>query len=376
MKTTHNDELYFKQDNLTDKLFDENSIFFDIETTGFSPSRASVYLIGCSRKKGKYICIDQFFAEDPSEEKIVINAFIEILKQYNTIISFNGIGFDIPFLKAKCDMYNIDENFKNYNYLDIFKLVSDIKLILNLENYKQKTIEKFLNIKRDDVYSGGELINVYYDYLKSKDNKLLDALLLHNYEDVLGMKELLPILSYVEIIHGQYSIKETAIKPYLSIDGSQKNELYIFLENDYSLPRKLSCRLDNIYLTFNADTTYIRIPICECEMKYFYSNYKDYFYLPEEDIAIHKSIGQFVDKKYKEKCRAYNCYNRKSGKFIIQFSAIMNPEFKEEYKDKNSYFELTNDFCQSDIMIRRYVDHIFNHFFISVGKTPTSISGE
>ena len=89
MKTTHREELYIKQDNLTDKLFDERSIFFDIETTGFSPSRASVYMIGCARKRGKYICVDQFFAENPSEEKIVINAFIEILKQYNKNNSIN-----------------------------------------------------------------------------------------------------------------------------------------------------------------------------------------------------------------------------------------------------------------------------------------------
>ena len=361
MKTTHREELYIKQDNLTDKLFDERSIFFDIETTGFSPSRASVYMIGCARKRGKYICVDQFFAENPSEEKIVINAFIEILKQYNTIISFNGIGFDIPFLKAKCDLYNIEESFKDYSYLDIFKAVSDIKPILNLENYKQKTIEKFLNIKRNDLYSGGELINVYYDYIKSKDDEQLDILLLHNFEDVVGMMDLLPVLSYLELLHGQYSIKETAIKPYLSVDGTEKSELYIFLENDFTLPQKISCRHDSFYINFNHDTTIIRVPIFEGELKYFYSNYKEYYYLPNEDIAIHKSVAQFVDKNYKEKCRAYNCYNRKNGKFVFQYSSIMNPEFKKDYKDKCSYFELTDDFCQSDVMIRRYVDHILNH---------------
>ena len=35
MKKTHKEELYIKQDNLTDQLFDTHSIFFDIETTGF-----------------------------------------------------------------------------------------------------------------------------------------------------------------------------------------------------------------------------------------------------------------------------------------------------------------------------------------------------
>ena len=71
MKTTHKEELYVKSDKLTDKIYDEESIFFDIETTGFSPANSSVYLIGCARRKGKYICIDQYFAENPSEEKII-----------------------------------------------------------------------------------------------------------------------------------------------------------------------------------------------------------------------------------------------------------------------------------------------------------------
>ena len=44
--------------------------------------------------------------------------------------------------------------------LDIFKELSPIKPLLCLENYKQKSIEAFLGIDREDKYSGGELINV------------------------------------------------------------------------------------------------------------------------------------------------------------------------------------------------------------------------
>ena len=365
MKTTHKEELYIKQDILTDKLFDEHSIFFDIETTGFSPVSSSIYLIGCARKRGRYICIDQFLAESPSEEKLVLIAFLEILKQYDTIISFNGVGFDIPFIKAKCNEYNLDENLKNYEYLDIFKSISEIKPLLKLENYKQKTIEKFLDISRDDKYTGGDLINIYYDYVKNKDEELLSLLLLHNYEDVLGMKELIPVLSYVELMNGQYAIMETAIRPYISIDKEEKLEFFITLKNDYNLPKRISGRFDEYYISFNKDITTIRMPVYEGELKYFYSNYKDYYYLPDEDIAIHKSVAAYVDKDYKEKCRAYNCYNRKSGKFLIQYISIMNPEFKNDYKDKFSYFELTDDFCESDIMLRRYVDHIFKRIRIS-----------
>ena len=39
----------------------------------------------------------------------------------------------------------------------------------------------------------------------------------------------------------------------------------------------------------------------------------------------------------------------------------MQPEFRKEYKDKISYFEMTDDFCTSDIMLRRYIDHILKN---------------
>ena len=55
MKHIQKEELYFRRDKLSDQLFDEDSIFFDIETTGFSPAHSSIYLIGCVRRKDEKI---------------------------------------------------------------------------------------------------------------------------------------------------------------------------------------------------------------------------------------------------------------------------------------------------------------------------------
>ena len=99
MKHIYQEQLYIKQYNLTNELFDENCIFFDIETTGFSPSNSSIYLIGCLRRKGETLLIDQFLAENKEDERDILCQFIALLADYKTIISFNGIGFDIPFIK-------------------------------------------------------------------------------------------------------------------------------------------------------------------------------------------------------------------------------------------------------------------------------------
>ena len=50
-------------------------MFFDIETTGFSPVKAIVYMIGCARRIKNRIVIDQYFAESVDDEAAVIEAF-------------------------------------------------------------------------------------------------------------------------------------------------------------------------------------------------------------------------------------------------------------------------------------------------------------
>ena len=67
MKIFHNEEIYIKTDNFSDSIFKENTMFFDIETTGFSPVKAIVYMIGCARRIKNRIVIDQYFAESAAE---------------------------------------------------------------------------------------------------------------------------------------------------------------------------------------------------------------------------------------------------------------------------------------------------------------------
>ena len=214
-------------------------------------------------------------------------------------------------------------------------------------------------------YTGGELINIYYEYLGSHDPQSLELLRLHNYEDVLGMTELLPVLSYRKVIEdiSADDISDAAISPFTSYDGHDKNELIVTIKNKYTVPKPISVRDDDFYCSIASDRTVIRVEILEGELRHFYSDYKNYYYLPKEDMAIHKSVATFVDNQYRERCKAYNCYVRKSGTFIIQYDTIMQPDFRKEVKDRHSYFLLTDDFLNSKQMVASYVKHIIHHLF-------------
>lgn len=64
------------------------SLFFDIETTGFSPDTSHMYLIGCVFFQDNTWHYRQWFAENPDEEADVITAFFSFCKGISLSDSF------------------------------------------------------------------------------------------------------------------------------------------------------------------------------------------------------------------------------------------------------------------------------------------------
>lgn len=353
-------------------FFPEDAVFFDIETTGFSHKHAICYLIGCATRTGNTILIDQFFAEQKDDEKEVIASFLQFIQPYHTLITFNGNGFDIPFLMGRCELLGLQQTLCDFSLRDIFKSLSSLKNILKLENYKQKTVESFLGIDREDAYNGGELINIYYDYQKTGSSSALALLKLHNYEDVLGMTELLPVFSYINFFEGSFYVASLEKKEYNEFDGDTRQDMIFTLTSEFPFPKRISYGYDDIYFTASQNVAHFTVKVYSGELKYFYRNYQDYYYLPEEDMAIHKSVAFYVDKNYRTRAKAATCYSRKTGCFLPQYEEIINPYFKLEYHDKISYFECTSSFYQSDDDVYQYCAHILRHLIKSKKSSHSS----
>lgn len=373
MITWHEELSFDFSDVMTNEHFTEHDIFFDIETTGFSPARTTLYMIGCATRKDDLLCLDQFFAESKADEVTVLTSFLEFLAGYDTIITFNGIGFDIPYLKAKCNSYGLQEPFSSYNYLDIYKEVSRLKHLFGLPSLKQKSIEDFLGIDRIDSYSGGELIEVYKEYTKHPSKEALALLRQHNYEDVLYMPKLLPVLSYHKIAEGVISLSSLEANEYTAYDGTPQKELIFTLELSTPVPKPVSLRYDSCYLTVGGSTARLCIQLVDDRLRFFYDNPKDYYYLPKEDCAIHKSIAGSVDKEYRKQANASTCYTWKHALFLPQYEDIVTPVFHIQPKDKLHYFELSEYFIASPEIQTRYVKHLISVMF-SKRKSKTSPS--
>ena len=320
MKHWH-EEMPFTADNsLAELIFTENSLFFDIETTGFSAARTSLYLIGCAARKENLLIVDQFFAETPADESDVLHAFLDYLQNFDTIITFNGIGFDIPYLTNKCQKYKIPEPFSAYEYVDIYKMISGFRFLFALPNLKQKTVEQFIGLEREDAYNGGELIDVYKACQKNPDKKLISLLKQHNYEDVIDMPKLLSVLSYVKLFEGAFNVTSVCANESVSYDGKPCREILFSMQNIFPVPKRVSCHYEDFHLVVDTDQTTLCVRLYTGELKYFLSDYKNYWYLPEEDLAIPSSLAASIPKERRKKATAGTCYKKKNAIFVPQYN--------------------------------------------------------
>ena len=322
---------------------EKRALYFDIETTGLSAQSSYVYLIGCAYEEDGTYYLTQWMCTDPSEEKELLRLFFERAKAYDLLLHYNGTGFDLPFLEKKTKRHCLDYPLQYLESLDLYATARKLKAYLPTEDLKLKSMEQFFSFSRTDTFSGGELIEVYAQFLglyrlneltnHSKEQEvtaLSHVLLLHNAEDIKNLPSL-TILFFLQNL--PYELNADIIKkaPALPDDPALREALSKIkltpaaVSVDYTFPFILPNRTEltlpfaerMITITLSKDgVVSILLPILSAELKYFYPNPADYYYLPLEDCAMHKSVASFVEKEFRKKATAATCYTKKKGAFL------------------------------------------------------------
>lgn len=340
-------------------------LFFDIETTGFSGDTSQLYLIGCTYHDGFGWRLIQWFADTRESEKELLTAFFTFMERFKVLVHFNGDGFDIPYLLKCCRRLGLPYTFDRMESLDIYKKIKPYRKLLGLENMKQKSIEQFLGVDREDKYNGGQLIEVYREYLSSQTSFLYDLLILHNEDDLKGMPSILPILNYADMMEKPFALESQQVFSCEDTAGELRPFLNLVWRSPYSIPRPLEYDKAPVSLELNRDAFTCNIALYEGELKYFYPNYKDYYYLPMEDTAIHKSVGEYVDRDARVKATARTCYTRKCGLFLPQFDALWSPALEPEYKSALTYAQYSPDLLADSGIADAYARQILDYVSVS-----------
>ena len=351
----------------------EQSVFFDIETTGFKPETSHLYLIGVSYPtlEGRK-CI-QWISEHPSEETAILRTFAAFLRPWPTLMHFNGEGFDLPYLEQKYKMYGIPSAFPGHSSLDLFRLLRPLKKPLSLSRMNQKSLEEFTGLMRKDSFNGGELINVYRKFIQNQDPGLLQQLLLHNLEDLTGMIRIMSMLSYLPVFHpGTCQVQEASAElPHTNPDHLEiRAQLPSPVPSGCTFVSELAKGSETetaslrASMTLEEDRLFLLVPLLQDELKYFFPDYKNYWYLPMENQAIHKSVAAFVDPAHRAKAAPQTCFTRKNGFFLPQYEELFSPVFRKDYKDRISYFEINEHLADQPEFACRYLYSLIPHMEI------------
>lgn len=170
----------------------ESFKFMDIETLGLS--NVPIILIGVAEidDTGKYITSTQYLLRKKAEEAAIIEGYLSHFdpSQDSTLITFNGVNFDVPFIKNRSNFYQIEDN-TDYLHYDLLyyarRLWKD-----KLPNYKLNTIEKKLfGIERIDDVPGQHIPSYYETYLKENNIGPLIPIIEHNRIDITSLAKFL-----------------------------------------------------------------------------------------------------------------------------------------------------------------------------------------
>ncbi len=196
-------------------------------------------------------------------------------------------------------------------------------------------------------------------------SRMRTMLLSHNSADVAGLVAMTDILMWKDLFQADLSVYRAQANTYHDADGEPQQELIMYaraenVPEDIHVPAG-TASLDGCYCAFSGNKVVLKVPIFSGKLHYYYANYKDYYYLPELDQAIHKSIASYVDPKHREQARADNCYTGKVGSFLPEWTKLHAPVFLEHYRDKTAWFEFKPEMKKDKAFFTGYATYVYRH---------------
>jgi len=155
--------------------------YLDIETTGLSPYLDDITVIGVYMVTDGAPRFVQLVGEDINRENL-----LKALDGADTIFTYNGRRFDLPFIRDRLDV-DLEAEFRHHDLMyDCWK---------NNLYGGFKSVERQLGIPRLLTgISGFEAVVLWWRYKSGGDQEALDLLLEYNREDVVNLSALRRIL--------------------------------------------------------------------------------------------------------------------------------------------------------------------------------------
>ncbi len=167
--------------------------FLDTETTGLSGGAGTLaFLIGVGVWQKDHLALHLIFMRDPAEEAAALRYLAEILASATSLVTFNGLGFDVPILESRFVLNRLSPGWMALPHLDLLPVARQLwrdhlpsRRLIALE-------EEILAVARAETDLPSWMIpGLYRQYLRTGDAREMARIFYHNRVDVLSLVTLL-----------------------------------------------------------------------------------------------------------------------------------------------------------------------------------------
>ena len=245
-----------------------------------------------SRRNESGVRLISWISEQESDEYEMLTALSDALDSIRRIITFNGNAFDLPHLHQKYKAFDLMDPLQGKQYLDLMLRLKPISRFLALPSGKLADFAGFLHLAQPDA--SDEASFRFHPGAEDKHEASTP-------NDALYTLECMSLLHYADFLDQGARIREVT---------TDEERVIFRLHYPDGFPVGFSVHDSGFHLRFSEDgTVLLSSRICNGSIRYYHTDVKNYWYLPLEGYAIHKSAAQYVDKSRREKAVRENCYH-------------------------------------------------------------------
>ncbi len=166
-------------------------LFLDIETAGLS-ANTYVFLCGLMHwtPEADHFRVEQVFARDYAEEEGLLLHVREALGRFDTVVTYNGASFDMPFLRTRMAVHRIPD-IVPMGSVDLLHATRRVYRP-SLPNVRLVTVEEHLRgVPRVDDIPSRFIPRAYHEYVRTQDARIMRNVVYHNRMDIFTMAVIL-----------------------------------------------------------------------------------------------------------------------------------------------------------------------------------------
>ncbi len=289
-------------------------LFLNIETTGLRPQNSFLYLTGMAWYEDSNMQSLCLLAESRREEETLLRQCLAMAGRWGKVFTIGGSTFTRRYLAKRARNYvsgveELSAWFSGIQMEDIQHELLPYRDRLSLPNMKKESLEAFLGLTRRESITGKEMIDLYESWERNRDNSSRGRILAHHLDDLRSLTALFSLRSYLQFFRGQFG---------QDLQSSRSgDELIVSFSLLSPVPVPVSFTVCGTSAELSEQKARFHIPIYRGPLRYFLPGRPaDYYYLPQEEMAVHKSVGIYVDKSCRVKATSETCYIKKEGVYL------------------------------------------------------------